>query len=497
MKINQSRRNFIQSSAGVSAIALCPGLSWSSSKPSYNPLPIPELLTANRKNGFAAFELNAQYGTSRFFAGVDTPTLGYNGNYLGPTIRVKNGEKVKISVNNKLNEITTVHWHGMILPARMDGGPHQEIKSREQWKSEFAIKQPAATLFYHSHAHRNTGPQVYGGLAGLMIIDEESGGADLPSEYGIDDIPVLLQDRDFANDGSLQYLNFMPEQMIGKHGKTLLVNGALSPVFKAKKPLLRLRMVNASNARFYNLVFNDRRSFQIIASDGGLLDKPVTLNRLVIAPAERYEILVDLSDRKRVMLQSVGGVGNTNHGPMGMMGMDKTFDVLLIDAEKSKSANIKTPQELVTYPDWSQVPITANRSFALQMGMGGMMGGRMGRGGMSDGMMRINNQSFDMGRIDFAMKIDSYEIWEISNPSPVIHPFHVHNTQFRVLSRNGNRPYATESGFKDTVVVHPNEFVRILIPTGPYADARHPYMYHCHILEHEDGGMMGQFVVDT
>ena len=489
----QARRQFLQSSAALAVAGLMPGFAFSAS-PIDNPLPIPELLSGESVEGITRYQLKAQYGRMNFFAGLSTPTLGYNGSYLGPTLRVRKGEKVNIQVKNELKEITTVHWHGMILPASMDGGPHQEIKPGASWNSSFQIHQPAATLFYHSHAHGNTGQQVYRGLAGLLIIDdEESLQLGLPTEYGVDDIPVIIQDRDFASDGSFNYLSFMSERMIGKHGKALLVNGALSPVFKAQKTLLRLRLVNASNARFYNLEFSDQRSFKVIATDGGLLEKPVTLKRLPMAPAERYEILLDVSDRKSVMLRSTGGIGNASHGPMGMMGMDRAFDVLLIDAENAGRSNSKITERLVTYPDWSQAAVSANRSIELQMGMGGMMQGMMGGG--RGGMMKINGAAFDMNRIDFAVKKDSFEIWSVSNDSPMVHPFHVHNTQFRVLSRNGQKPPAIESGFKDTVIVNRDETVNIMVPTGSYVDELHPYMYHCHILEHEDGGMMGQFVV--
>ncbi len=500
MHINQSRRHFIQASTALASSTLLPRISWAASNSTYNILPIPQLQSGNESQGVVRYQLNAQDGRMNFIAGLETPTLGYNGNFLGPTLRMKRGDKVRIDVTNKLNEVTTVHWHGMIIPAGMDGGPHQTIQPGANWRSEYAIVQPATTLFYHAHTHGQTGQQVYRGLAGLLIIDdEESMQSGLPSEYGVDDIPVVIQDRDINSDGSLKYIGFMPERMVGKHGKTLLVNGAVSPVLKAQKSLLRLRLLNASNARFYNLQFSDQRRFQVIASDGGLLENPVTVNRLEMAPAERVEILLDVSDRKKVMLQSIGGVGNANHGPMGMMGMDRPFDVLLIDAENAKQSDAKSPQQLSTHPDWSQQPIAAQRKLDLQMGMGGMMQGMMNQmtGGGSGGMMRINDKAFEMDRIDFALKKDSFEVWTLRNSSPMIHPFHIHNTQFKILSRNGKKPSAIENGFKDTVVVKPKEEVRILMPTGPYTDTNHPYMYHCHILEHEDAGMMGQFVVQA
>ena len=489
-----SRRQFVRNLAAASIAFSLPGRrAWASTQRTYTPLPVPELASSKKIGKKQVFQLSAQIGEMEFIPGKPTPTLGYNGNYLGPTIRIEKGSMARIEVTNQFNEITTVHWHGMILPAAMDGGPHQKIAPQQKWISEFPVIQPAATLFYHSHAHNNTGQQVYRGLAGLLIIDDESQQLPLPREYGVDDIPVIIQDRDLADDGSLQYLRFMPERMVGKHGHTLLVNGAVSPVFKAKKSPLRLRLVNASNARFYQLAFGDNRPFHVIASDGGLLRAPVNAKQLTIAPAERYEILVDVSDRKQVMLKSFAGAGNANHGPMRMMGMDRDFDVLLIDAEAAVKSNTSVPKQLATMPDWSDKTITNQRRLELQMGMGM---GMMGQGGMAGGMLRINGQSFSMERIDFRAQSNGYEIWDIGNRSPMVHPFHVHNTQFRIVGRSGSELSTVEIGLKDTVVIHQSEVVRILVPTGPYADPKNPYMFHCHILEHEDGGMMGQFTVE-
>jgi bilirubin oxidase len=452
-----------------------------------NPLAIPELYEGEPGGGIRRFRLTAQSGKTRFSPTFETSTIGYNGSYLGPTLRVKKGDRISIEVTNKLDEDTTVHWHGMILPARMDGGPHQVIRPGQQWHSEFEIKQKAATLFYHSHAHGNTGQQVYRGLAGMLLIDDdESAESGLPADYGIDDIPLIIQDRDFSNNGEFRYVGFMPEQMVGKHGKTLLVNGGISPVLKARKSLLRLRLLNASNARFYRLVFSDNRSFQVVASDGGLLERPVNVNLLDMAPAERYEILVDVADGKSVMLQSLAGVGNSGHGPMRMMGMNIPFDVLLIDASQAKKSTGQVARQLTSHTNYAEAGRPRQRRVELQMGM---------MGGVSGGMMGLNGRAFNMQRIDFTLKKNSLEYWELINRTPLAHPFHVHNTQFRIVNRNNTGPFVQEVGYKDTVIVRPSERVGILIPTGPYSDNKNPYMYHCHILEHEDGGMMGQFVV--
>lgn len=487
MSYCQSRRNFLAASLSLSTLAILPRQSIAATGAKRTPLAIPDLYEGELEQGIRHFRLTAQHGKTRFMPMHGTSTIGYNGSYLGPTLRMKKGDRVAIEVSNALAEDTTVHWHGMVLPARMDGGPHQVIGAGEQWHSSFEVRQKAATLFYHSHAHGNTGKQVYSGLAGMLLIDDdESAESGLPSDYGIDDIPLIIQDRDFSDSGEFRYIGFMPEQMVGKHGKTLLVNGGISPVFNAEKTLLRIRLLNASNARFYRLVFSDNRSFQVVASDGGLLQQPVSVNLLDLAPAERYEIIVDVSDRKSVMLQSLAGVGNSAHGPMRMMGMNMPFDVLLIDASQAKKSQPQKLQQLTTLTNFSTAERPRLRRVDLQMGM---------MGGVSGGMMGINGRAFDMRRIDFTLKKDSLEYWQLVNRSPLVHPFHVHNTQFRIVSRNNTGPFPQELGFKDTVIISPGEVVGILIPTGPYGDNSNPYMYHCHILEHEDAGMMGQFVV--
>jgi len=502
------RRRFLQGTVALGlAGAMTPASRLLAASRKRNVLPVPPLLEGVLRDGRRHFRLTARAGRRIFMPGIETPTWGFNGDYLGPTLRVKRGERVSIEVRNRLPETTTVHWHGMVLPARMDGGPHQPIAPGRDWLSEYEVIQPAATLFYHAHTHGRTGPQVYRGLAGLLYIDDDEASAlDLPSDYGVDDIPLVLQDRDFNADGSFRYLGFMPERMIGKHGRSLLVNGSVSPMLEARSTLLRLRLVNASNARFYRLAFSDGRSFRAIASDGGLLPEAVTLSELTLAPAERYEILVDLSDRKSLSLLDLGGVGNAGHGPMAMMGMDRGFEVLAIDATSAGRSRHRLPERLIATPAAEPEAAVEQRRLVLEMGMmgdgmmrGGMMGGMRrgmgGPGGMMGGMMRINGRSFDMQRVDFRVAANSEELWVLGNDSPMLHPFHVHNTRFRVLARDGRPPSALERGFKDTVTVHPGEELRILVPTGPYADARHPYMFHCHILEHEDGGMMGQFTV--
>lgn len=462
--------------------------------PFFRQYSLPALDTGTRKGNQVSFNLNLQRGEHSFFPDLKTPTFGINQAYSGPVIRVRKGDEAVFQVNNQLGETTALHWHGLRLPAAMDGGPHQVIHNGKSWISRFTVKQDASTCWYHSHQHGRTGPQVYQGLAGMFIIDDDAGDAlAIPKNYGVDDLPVIIQDRDFNQDGSFRYISMMPERMHGKHGSQVLVNGVITPTLPAKSTLLRLRVLNGSNARLYHLAFHDNRPFQVIASDGGFLDQAATVKQQRLAPGERVELLVDVSDRSEIILKSFPAPG----GGMGMMGgmFDGELDIMKIDARQAAVSLHKPPQALVT-PE-RIAPTTAKIKRPMVMSMGGMGMGMMRgmMGGSNGGMFTINGRSLDMKRIDFSVKRDVPEIWEVSNDSPMYHPFHVHNVQFQTLSRNGKGVEMHEIGLKDTVLINPGETVRILLVFRDYADKNLPYMYHCHNLEHEDQGMMGQFTV--
>ncbi len=455
---------------------------------------VPALDEGTAIDGKQVFKLALQSGESRILPNTSTATIGINQNFLAPVLRFKKNQTVRMEVSNKLNEAAALHWHGMILPASQDGGPHQAIKPGDTWVAEWKVLNEPATYFYHSHTHNHTAEQVWRGLGGQMQIVDEDRDQELgiPHQYGVDDFPVIITDRSFTESGAFQYSNSGMQRMQGMHGNVILVNGIANSVLKPEKSLIRLRLHNASNARFYHLHFSDNRPFQLVATDGGILAQAQPLNDIRLAPAERADIIVDVSDGKSLSLRNKKGYGNLNRGMMGMMGggsgLDSDFDLFHIDASKaSKVAGFKTTQ-LVSFPDWTNVDIAATRQLQLEMQMGPAM--MFGSGGFT-----INKKGYDLNVINEVAKANTFEIWELNNPSVTHHPIHVHNTQFRIIDRNGRLPYIWERGLKDTVTVSADEKVRILVPTGPYKDAKMPYMYHCHILEHEDAGMMGQFTV--
>ena len=465
-----------------------------------NPLELPPLLEGHPEAGIQVYDLILQRGHRNFFSDLATPTAGINGSFLGPVVKVNRGDRIRLNVTNRLSESSTLHWHGMHLPAKMDGGPHQVIEPGATWSPEFEVRQPASTQWYHSHMLHRTGVQVYYGLAGLLYIDdEESSSLGLPSEYGVDDIPLVLLDRAFNRDGTFSYLDSMHDRMVGMTGNVMLVNGVAGAWLKAQRRRLRLRILNGSNARIYNLEFSDLREFQQIATDGGLLSRPAALRSVRLAPGERAEIVVELSPGDDIMLRHTPPSSSRSGGGgmMGMMGgMMRTdtqpFSILRIDSTEVAPAAGVVPQKLIKVRDWSEGEAARIRRFVLDMGMGMGMGmGMMGGGGG----FTINGKSMELKRIDETVRLGDVEIWEISNRSPMPHPFHIHDIQFRILDRDGRKPPANEQGLKDTVLVESGETVRIITQFEHYADADSPYMFHCHILEHEDAGMMGQFVV--
>ncbi|WNO53511.1 multicopper oxidase family protein [Stakelama saccharophila] len=452
------------------------------------PLNIPPLLPGVQAGGARQFSLRLQKGVSEFIERRTTPTIGINSAYLGPTLEMHAGERVRMSVVNALDEPATLHWHGFNLPAAADGGPHQPIAPGETWSPSFEIRERGAMFWYHSHMHRRAGPQVYHGLAGAIYVrDRESERLALPGEYGVDDVPLILQDRSFGSAGELIYSPSMMNRMMGVTGDTLLVNGGIGRTFDAGSDRLRLRLLNGSNARFYRLSFSDGRSFHLIGTDGGLLAAALRTDHVILAPAERAQIIVDLQDGLAVKLLAADARRTMMRGGMMARGADRGERFVALDIRPGEARRRwgPLPRRLVDLapPDASKA--VRKRRFVLDMPMGMMRGGGF----------TINGRSMDMQRIDEAVTVGTDEIWEIENASMMAHPFHVHNVQFRVLDRDGRPASAAELGLKDVVVVRPRERVRILVRFEEYTDRDLPYMYHCHILEHEDAGMMGQFVV--
>jgi cuproxidase len=302
-----TRRQFAGGSAAIFSSSLVGGGSrLGAGAPLGVPLPIPALIDARNQGN--AVTLKVMSGRHAFVAGKPTLTYGYSAPVLGPVIRLRRGDEVEMTVENNLDTATTVHWHGLLVPGDSDGGPQQLIYPGDSWRPILKIDQPAATLWFHPHPHHDTARQIYMGLAGMIIVDDGSNARlGLPRTFGVDDLPIILQDRTFEAAGAIEYDNNTLNELdiaYGARGDTIIVNGAIAPVAKVPRGLVRLRLLNAANAQNFELRFDDRRSFHVIASDGSFLPAPVAVTQLMISPAERFEILVDFADGKAVMLET-------------------------------------------------------------------------------------------------------------------------------------------------------------------------------------------------
>ncbi len=443
-----------------------------------NPLAIPPLAESRiAADGARVFELDARVGTTEFTPGEPSTTWGFNGSYLGPTLVAQRGERVRVDVTNSLEEPTTVHWHGMHLPAEMDGGPHQMVEPGDSWSPEWDIEQQAATLWYHPHPHGETEDHVARGLAGMFILQDDLEAAlPLPRDYGVDDIPVIVQDSGFSSEGEQESKQ---RGYAGGLGDELIVNGTRGPYLDVTDELVRLRLLNASTARSYAFTWSDGRPMTVIATDGGLLESPVELGHVRLSPGERAEVLLRVTPGDRPVLQSrmtpeiaglVGPVAATNGGT-------DAFDVLEVRAADALTPTPAAPERLTTIPAFDEAQVVTSRTFEL------------------DDSFEINGHAMELGRIDETVTVDTLERWVVENRTSMPHSFHVHDVQFRIASIDGAAPPPELAGWKDTIFTEPEREYELLLRFEDYADPDTPYMYHCHLLWHEDQGMMGQFAV--
>ncbi len=436
--------------------------------PSFSkPLAIPPILEPKVINGIKEFDLNVQKGKVNFLKGVETNTYGINTDFLGPTIRVNRNDTLKMKVKNSLDEETVIHWHGLKVPGENDGGPNRSIHPNKIWTTQFQINQRSSMCWYHPHTHERTGAQVFMGIAGLFIIeDEDSKKLDIPKEYGVDDIPLVFQDRRFDMKGQFLYKQSMHDVMMGVTGNFSLVNGVIDPYVNVSPKTIRFRILNGSNARISRFMFNDKRDFYQIAGDSSFLPKPIKMNTLLLSPGERAEILIDLTDLagKEILFgDELAGKG-----------------LLKINVKNEEKQKFSIPKKLTTIKEYTQLDSPKIREFSLDM---------------RPGWLAINGKQMNMKRIDEEVNLAETEIWRIKNSQRMPHPFHIHGCSFKILSRNGYKPYPNETGLKDTVLIYGNETVDVAVKFEYEATKEYPYMYHCHILEHEDAGMMGQFIV--
>ncbi len=495
MSFNLSRRRFLASSTALLSTGYFQH-TWP--KPAPSGLPIPALIDGTHGEPIA---LRIRSGEWSFLPGVKTPTLGFNQDYLGPTIRTRQNSELNLNYQNTLTESVAIHGHGLHVPGKVDGGPQLEIAPGDHWQPTLSIVQPAATCWYHSHTHGKTGHQVYRGLAGMIIIDDEmSDSVKLPRQYGIDDLPIIIQDRTFNAQGGLVYsLNEAGED--GWLGETVVINGALAPVAKVPAGKVRLRILNGANARFYIVAFTDKRTFYKIASDGGLLATPVPLTTMEMSPGERCEIIVDLSDGNSAELLTLfedefdddeEGIASSLLDLLGRSKKTLPQPSLTLKVDSTLPAHTAPlPEKLATIARPKENEITRTRDFVLDMEDGDGDDSHDGHALMD---MTINGAAMDMNVINEQVKCGVWERWRIRSNQGA-HPFHVHGCSFLIEQMEGAVAPPDQQGWKDMVVADDDDWSEIVVRFDYPATEQYPYMYHCHILEHEDRGMMGQFTV--
>lgn len=461
----------------AAASALAGAAAWAYSRHDINtigshdfltPLAIPPILDGeNRPDGSVGYTLQLAPDATTLGSIEPGSRWGINGTSPGPTLRMRTGDTVTVDVTNQLHEPTTLHWHGMHLPAIADGGPHQPIEPGATWHPTWTVDQAATTLWYHPHPHGRTRAHVQRGIAGMILVDDPlATGGTLPDRYGLDDIPVIIQDFDQSDPMGGDGL-----------GDTIAVNGTIDPHLAVTTDKVRLRLLNASVHRQYRLVFDDHRSFRLVGTDGGLLPAPVELTEIQLSPGERADIVIDVRPGDHPVLRSEPPELGSDWFSRRFQGGDDRFDILQLRAMntlESVPAVALEPGAARTIDDLG--PATHERRFELA-----------GR--------HINGRSMDPGTIDFAVTIDTTEDWTVRNTDSNPHTFHVHDTQFHVVSVNGRPPPPQLTGPKDTISIPAGDEFVLRIRFTDHPDPDNPYMLHCHLLDHEDAGMMQQFIV--
>jgi len=461
---------------------------------SQNPLTIPTTIETTTIN------LVLQEGITQFYPGINTNTMGANGALLGPTLIMNQGDNVNITVDNQLQDTTTIHWHGMHISPENDGGPHSIIYPGTTWNPQFTVLDKAGLYWYHPHLHMKTNEHVSKGIAGLIIVrDSEEAGLNLPQTYGVDEFPIVMQTKGFDASGQI---------LIHTESDTLpMVNGTVDAFVDFPAQVVRLRVLNGSSQRTIEFGFSDNRSFSLIGTDGGLFTAPLSRTRYRISPGQRADILIDLTTSlgNNFQLMSFAselpnaiygaaqpgmGAGATNSlvGYTANPLNGNNYQLLDITVTAQTASPVLTiPSTLATFTPIAEASANITRSLTFTSA---------GNMGDLNGPFLINGSGFDMGVINYTVPLDNVEIWSLTNQTPIAHPFHIHDVQFFILDINGNPPPPELQGYNDVVLVPGGQGnVRFIARFNDFSDPVIPFMYHCHMLTHEDMGMMGQFLV--
>jgi blue copper oxidase len=453
---------------------------------------------------------------AKLLKGKDNNLSKIEGSYLGPVISVNRRQKIRVIFKNNLPSESIIHWHGLHIPPQMDGHPMHAVDNGEQYVYEFTVVDQPGTYWFHPHPDKITGPQVYKGLAGLFIIEDES--KELPSgEY---DQPLVIQDRTFNANNQLEYVEKNPMQrMQGFLGNQIFINGQNKQNQSVKQATYRFRVLNGSNARIYKLAWSDGSDIKVIATDGGLLERPVSKPYLMLAPGERVEIWKDFSNynaEDQVTLESLSFNSGTSMGQMGggmMSGMGGgmmqgnaspgnggSLEIFTFNVTQENGETLELPQKLSEIEEiktTKAVNYDSPKKFHFY-------NERMN--------WVINGETFDMEEVaDWEkVKINTTEVWQFINGDDgsgmdmmqLPHPAHIHGLQFQIIERDISGMDAAawksvkngfiDQGWQDTFLLMPGMKVKVIMT---FKDFTGKYIYHCHNLEHEDMGMMRNYEV--
>lgn len=427
-------------------------------------------------------EFRSQKNHIQIYPDKQTEVLTFQGTLPNPTIRIKKGDRFDLDFTNSLPEPTIIHWHGLIVPEEMDGHPKDAILTNTTKHYHYMVNQSAGTFWYHTHPHARTGKEIYYGLSGFYIIeDEEERKMNLPN--GEFELPLSIQDRRFDENRKLLYKDKkVIQDNNGVMGDVILVNSTPFPYKNVKTRKYRLRILNSSSARTYKLAFDTIDEFALIGTDAGLLEEPVMVKSVIVAVAERVDIIIDFKDKNIgdvVTLKTLGfkEASNFKLHPK-YPDFDVPMDIMQFRVNEKSGDPSSLPAKLTSITRMKESEAIKSRTVTMEI--------------IEGGIWTLNKKPFDVHRIDEKVKLGTTEIWILKNAIHMAHPFHMHGVRFQVLDRTGKIDFITDRGWKDTVLVMPFETVRIIVKfTMPGL-----FLHHCHILEHEDHAMMANFFVE-
>lgn len=415
------------------------------------------VLAPKTVDGVDTYDIDICTARVELLPGILTEVLSYGGAFIGPTIRACTGRPVRVTFHNRLAESTNVHLHGGRVRAEHDGFSTDLIEPGRSRTYEYPNEQQGCMLWYHDHAMMMEAVHVYRGLHGLYVIDDPAE-AHLGLPSGDYDVPILMREAAFDDTGQLHF------DLYDFFRPTVLVNGRNLPYFPVDQCKYRFRLLNASTHGWFTLRL-DRGEFTVIGTDGGLLPAPQAQSEITLSPGERVDVVIDFA--------------RWNVGRQVLL-CDTRGPVLRFDVVRKVRDTSRVPDTLRALP--ALATPTNHREFTLTTDFQHILS-------------LINGKSFDPTRVDTRVTLGSTEVWHVMNGDHagtdpffhVEHNFHMHLVQYRVLARQGRPLAPSEQGLKDTVGIMPGEMVQLQATFAPYTGR---YLYHCHILEHAQVGMM-------